>query len=110
MEYLLLVTFSLRNPLKNYESFLVTLRGNARQWCHYIEQTMIVLTPYSQSDLYHKLIPHIETNDSLLIVPMPDATQLSGMLPKEAWEWIHAVSMARKPPSFPPLSSLSKLK
>jgi hypothetical protein len=39
---LLLVTFSLRNQSKDYESFFVALRGNALQWWHFIEQTCVV--------------------------------------------------------------------
>ena len=89
-----LVTFSLRNPLRDYDPFFVALRGNVAQWCHYIEQTMIVVTPYSAAELQKRLIPHIEITDALLIVPMPDATQLAGLLPREAWEWLYGVSQS----------------
>jgi hypothetical protein len=100
---LLLVTFSLRNPAKDYDPFFVALRGNSVQWCHYIEQTMIVSTPYSATDLQKKLVPCIELTDNLLIVPMPDAILLTGLLPREAWNWLHAVSKVRREESLPPI-------
>jgi hypothetical protein len=55
----------------------------------------------------------MDKTDSLLIVPMPDATQLAGILPKEGWEWLHSVSRAisgsftQAPfPTIPPLPKL----
>jgi hypothetical protein len=93
-----------RNPTKDYDPFFVALRGNCYQWCHYIEQTMMVSTPYSATDLQRKLVPCIEITDALLIVPMPDATQLAGLLPREAWDWLHAVTKARRDQASLPFS------
>jgi hypothetical protein len=101
---LLLVTFSLRNPQKDYEPFFVALRGNCYQWCHYIEQTMMVATPYSPAELQKKLLPHIELSDPVLIVPMPDAQQLAGILPREAWDWLYEVTRARTNERLAPAS------
>ena len=110
----LLVTFSLRNQMKDYGPFFVELRGNSLQWCHYIEQTMIVFTPLSTGDLYRKLLQHIELTDSLLILPMPEATQLAGILPKDAWEWLHKVGNEIKAqkalPFLPPITLPPRLK
>ena len=83
---ILLVTFALRNPLKDYDSFFVALRGNAAQWLHYIDSTIIVYTPYSPDELIHRLLPHFEATDSILIVPI--TLPINGWLPPDAWKWI----------------------
>ena len=83
---LLLVTFALRNPRKDYDSFFVTLRGNAQQWLHYIDSTILVFTPYSADELTRKLLPHFENTDSILVVPVTQP--INGWLPQEAWNWI----------------------
>lgn len=93
----LLVTFSLNNPLRNYEQFFVTLRGTSIQWWHYIPQTCIVVTTLNLDELAFRLGAHIEGTDSLLIVPIgPDS---SGQLPMEAWNWINQVTGSNRRPS-----------
>jgi len=83
---LLLVTFALRNPQRDYDSFFVTLRGNSAQWLHYIDSTIVVYTPYSPDALITRLMPHFERTDSVLIVPI--TSPINGWLPQEAWNWI----------------------
>lgn len=104
---LLLVTFSLRNQLRDYGEFFVALRGNALQWSHYIEQTYIVYTSYDQNELASKLYPHMEATDALLIVKI-NPYEYQGWLPKEAWEWINDKSTVSHPqlPPVPPLGRL----
>jgi hypothetical protein len=83
---LLLVTFSLRNATKDYSSFHVTMRGNALNWWHFIEQTCVVSTNHDAHDFALLLYPHLETTDSLLVVEV-QPYQFQGWLPKEAWDW-----------------------
>jgi hypothetical protein len=83
---LLLVTFALRNSLRDYDSFFVALRGNSQQWLHYIDSTFLVFTPYSPDELTKKLMPHFEATDSILVVPV--TFPINGWLPLEAWTWI----------------------
>lgn len=83
---LLLVTFALRNQLRDYDSFFVTVRGNANQWLHYIDNTILVYTPYSSHEFVNRLLPHFEATDSVLVVPVTQPIQ--GWLPLNAWEWI----------------------
>jgi hypothetical protein len=65
---LLLITFALRSPDKNYDPFFVELRGNSFNWMHYIEQTCLVSTHLDEDSMAKKLVPHIETTDSLIVV------------------------------------------
>lgn len=93
---LLLITFALRNPLKDYTPFFVEIRGNAINWSHYIDQTMIISTFLTARQLGMKLNQLTEDTDSLLVTPITDITQLSGRLPGEAWEWMRSVFEAKK--------------
>lgn len=87
----LLVTFSLRNPNKDYSQFLVTMRGNALQWLHFIEQTCILTTLHDVQHFADLLYPHIESTDSFIVVRIVPH-EYQGFLPKEAWDWLNSVS------------------
>jgi hypothetical protein len=88
---LLLITFALRNPKRDYSQFFVTLRGNALQWWHYIEQTCLVTTFNDVEKYTMLLVPYIEPTDSLLVVKITPQ-QYQGWLPRDAWDWINKVS------------------
>jgi hypothetical protein len=96
----LLVTFSLRNAEKDYSDFFVTLRGNAQQWWHFIEQTCIVTTFHDPNTLAHALLPYIEGTDSLLVVKIVPG-EFQGWLPKQAWDWMNDISQKIKQPILP---------
>ena len=90
--HLLLVTFSLRNPNKDYTPFFVALRGYSQNWWHYIEQTVIVAANYNAAAFNNFLIENIEETDSLLVVEI-NAANCQGWLPPFAWKWIQDVSL-----------------
>jgi len=104
---LLLVTFSLRNPDKDYSSFFVSIRGNALNWWHYIEQTCVVSTEKDADAYAHLLYPHLEATDSLLVVEI-QPRQFQGWLPPAAWEWLNSTS-ERISPTTSPLATFLKL-
>ncbi len=88
------MTFSLRNPSRDYSSFLIVLRGSSLQWWHFIEQTCIVTTSLTVAELTNLLLPYIETTDSLLFTEVDPAcvSYARGWLPKEAWDWLRGVA------------------
>jgi hypothetical protein len=88
---ILLVTFSLRNPEKDYDPFFVTVRGNALNWLHFIEQTIIVSTPLDPQQLSEQLYPHLERSDSLLVARV-SPHDFQGWLPAQVWSWLKEVS------------------
>jgi hypothetical protein len=106
----LLVTFSLRNTLKNYDDFFVALRGNALNWWHFIEQTCVVSTYLDADSFARKLYPHIEATDSLLVAEIRPH-EFQGWLPRAAWDWLNQVSRAAssKPPTLPGLPPPPKI-
>jgi hypothetical protein len=101
---LLLLTFSLRNPKKDYEPFFVALRGNALNWWHFIEQTCVVSTEKDANSYAHLLYPHLEKTDSLLVAEI-QPFEFQGWLPPAAWDWLNATSATISPPA-PPLTIL----
>jgi hypothetical protein len=92
---LFLVTFSLRNSLKDYNPFFVALRGNAFQWWHFIEQSCVVTTSHDLNSYVQQLLPHIENSDSLLVVEITPH-QFQGWLPQQAWDWLIQASDQKK--------------
>lgn len=112
---LLLITFALRNTERDYSQFFVALRGNALNWWHFIEQTVVVSTQYDASAYTQLLLPHIETTDSLLVVKV-SPHQFEGWLPPEAWDWFRGVSdriqQEQTPPPaiLPPIPPRPRLK
>lgn len=88
---LLLVTFALRNPNKNYDPFFIELRGNSLNWMHYIEQTCLASSHLDEDSMTKKLVQHIDATDSLIVVKI-EPHQFNGWLPKAAWDWLHGVS------------------
>jgi hypothetical protein len=88
---LLMVTFALRNRQRDYSSFFVAVRGNAINWWHFIEQTILVSTNLEVQQFADQLYPHIETTDSVLVAKMTPH-DFQGWLPKVAWDWLNDVS------------------
>jgi hypothetical protein len=88
---LLLITFSLRNSERDYSLFFVALRGNALNWWHFIEQTVVVSTEQDAEEYTRLLLPYMEKTDSLLVVKV-SPHQFEGWLPQEAWDWFRNVS------------------
>lgn len=83
----LLVTYTLRNVVKDYSTFFKAIQTGSINWWHYLEDTWIVSTTESADDFAKKLLPHIETTDSILVVRIHPEFQ--GWLAKEAWDWLN---------------------
>lgn len=97
-----MVTFSLRNPSRDYSQFFVQMRGISIQWWHFIEQTCVITTNLTASQLSHTLLPHIEVNDSLLIVKLDvSESDIQGWLPSTAWQWLNTAVAKHHPPTLP---------
>jgi hypothetical protein len=86
----LLVTYTLRNQLKDYSSFYSAIKSNGTKWWHYIDAAWIVQTSLTADQFAHQLFPHIEKPDYLLVVRITGEHQ--GWLPKDAWDWINSLN------------------
>lgn len=83
---ILLVTYDLIKPGKDYLSLYDTLK-TASAWWHYLESTWLLKTELSPQDWYNKLRLHMDINDRIFIIQITSNYQ--GWLPQKAWEWIH---------------------
>jgi len=83
---ILLVTYDLKAPGKDYNS-LYTLLKSAPAWWHYLESTWIIKTDETPKAWSDKIQTVVDPGDRFLVI---DITQQSrqGWLPKSAWEWI----------------------
>jgi hypothetical protein len=88
MMRVLLVTYTLRNSLKDYNPLFESIKSVGKWW-HYIDTTWIVQTNLTADQLAHKLLPFIEQPDYLLVVLI--AREHQGWLPKAAWEWLNSL-------------------
>jgi hypothetical protein len=84
---ILLITYELKNKLKDYSSFFEAVKNNAHQWWHFLPYVYIVATSYSANEYANFLLPHIQRADNLLVVRITAEHQ--GWLPKDAWDWLN---------------------
>ncbi len=86
----LLVTYTLRNEVKDYSPLFEAIKNGGTRWWHYIDTVWIVETTLTADQFAHKLYPFIEKPDYLLVVRIMNEHQ--GWLPKEAWDWINSLN------------------
>jgi len=80
------INYDLKAPNRDYSGLYEAIKANYAWW-HYLESTWIIVTQEAPAQIFDKLKPHIDNNDSLLIIEVRD--NISGWLPQKAWEWIH---------------------
>jgi hypothetical protein len=81
----LLVTYDLKTPGRNYTPFYEALKQQGAWW-HYIASTWLVVTSKTPEEAYQALGPHLSIQDSILIVPI--TRPYWGFLPQAAWDWL----------------------
>ena len=81
------ITYDLTAPGRNYEGLYEAIKKQGTWW-HYLESTWLVSTNKTASQVWSDLSQYIDKNDNLLIIEVRD--NVSGWLPKKAWEWIHS--------------------
>jgi len=79
------VSYDLKKPGKNYVGLTEQLQFFPGWW-HYLGSTWLISTSESATELYNRLAPHLDKNDSILIIEA--GKHIQGWLPKDAWEWI----------------------
>lgn len=81
-----LVTYDLNRPGQDYRNLFEAIRGIG-PWWHYLGSTWLLDTNLTANQVSERLVPHIDTNDHLLVIEVnPSNTQ--GWLPAKAWQWI----------------------
>jgi len=80
------VSYDLRKPGKDYIGLTEQLQAS-HSWCHYLASTWLISTSESATQLYNRLVPHLDKGDSILVIEA--GNHMYGWLQKDAWEWIY---------------------
>lgn len=83
---LLLVTYDLKTPGRDYTPLFNAIKGSSTIWWHYLTNTWLVKTTWSTDTLGRHLLKFITTNDRLMVIEVSGIGQ--GWLPNDAWDWI----------------------
>lgn len=79
-----IVTYQLRKK-KNYVGLFEQLEASPAWW-HYLDSTWLVATQEDANQLCDRLAPHLDKEDSILVIQA--GTEMQGWLPEDAWKWI----------------------
>jgi hypothetical protein len=79
----------LKRPGQHYEPLYVAIKS-CGDWWHHLQSTWLVDTTLTAKGIWDRLAPHVDQNDSVLVIGVTRDYQ--GWLPKEAWDWINSRS------------------
>ena len=86
---LLLITYDLKQPDRNYNALYDAIKNCGKRWWHYLESVWIVYVENSTpQECYNHIHPYMDNNDNLFIVDITDK-DFYGWLPKDAWRWLN---------------------
>lgn len=83
---ILLVSYDLKVPGKDYAKLYEVLKS-ASGWWHHLESTWILSTTESVDSWCEKIRAAIDENDSYIAVDITGKNR-NGWLPKNAWQWL----------------------
>ena len=87
MKQILLVTLDLRSiSSADSEELFGALRKQG-PWWHYMKPTWLIYTDKTPEEVVDNLKPYVQGHGRLLVAPLTRPFQ--GILPKDAWDWIH---------------------
>ena len=80
------ITYDLKKPGQDYSGLYNAIKSYAGWW-HYLESTWMVATDDTPNQIWERIRSHVDKNDSVLIIEVKD--NMSGWLPRKAWDWLH---------------------
>jgi len=81
------VNYDLKKPGRDYTGLYEAIKS-CGAWWHYLGSTWLVDTSLDAQGVWDRLAPHIDGDDSVLVIGVTDDHQ--GWLPKKAWDWINS--------------------
>ncbi|OME23405.1 hypothetical protein [Paenibacillus odorifer] len=78
------VSYDLNKGGKDYEGLYKVLKSFA--YWHYLDSTWLIYSSLTATQLFEKLKPHIDANDTCLVIKV--TPEYSGWLTQDAWDWI----------------------
>ncbi len=82
----LLVGYDLHRPGQNYQSLIEALKRTA--WWHHLDSTWLVRTTETPVELRDRLLPHIDSNDTLLVIDVTSRAAAWVGINSSGSEWI----------------------
>lgn len=79
------VNYDLKKPGRDYSGLYSAIKSSG-SWWHYLDSTWLVDTQLSADGIWELLSPHVDRNDSVLVIGV--TKDYSGWLPRDAWDWI----------------------
>lgn len=83
---ILLISYDLKEPNRDYESLYEAIKNAGTSWWHYLESTWIINTNLPIDECSNLLHGAMDANDTLLIVDITGKAH-QGWLPSKAWDW-----------------------
>jgi hypothetical protein len=84
---IVLVTYDLNNPSKNYTPLFEALKLQG-PWWHYLKSTWLIDTNKTPTEVWNVIANHVEATDRVFVTNLAPGHQ--GWLDKDAWAWINA--------------------
>lgn len=81
------INYDLNKPGQDYENLYEAIKA-CGAWWHYLGSTWLVDTTLDANGIWNKLSPHVDKNDSVLVIGV--TRDYSGWLPQDAWDWMNS--------------------
>ncbi|WP_020208906.1 hypothetical protein [Gilvimarinus chinensis] len=79
------VSYDLNKPGQDYTALYEELKKSPGYW-HYLDSTWLISTSETATELFQRIKPHIDNNDTVLVIKVTN--EYSGWLPEKAWGWL----------------------
>lgn len=86
---LVLITYDLKSPDKDYVPLYDSIKNCGSKWWHYLESVWLVHTNLSAKECFERLRENLDSGDRCMVVDITNQ-QRQGWLPSKAWDWIKA--------------------
>ena len=83
---ILLISYDLKQPDRDYSNLYETIKNAGAAWWHYLESIWIIKTNLSVQECSNLLRNNMDANDYLFVVDIT-YKEYQGWLPSKAWEW-----------------------
>ena len=84
-----MVTYDLNKQGQDYENVIKAIKdASTGVWCTYWKSSYLIQSTLTSADaVFKKIQPHLDSNDSLLVIEVKNNKQ--GWLKKDAWDYIN---------------------
>ena len=80
------INYDLRRPGQNYDELIKAIK-TLGAWWHHLGSTWLVDTSHTATEIWKRLQPHTDSNDTFLIIGV--TRDYSGWMPQGAWDWLN---------------------